>query len=61
MSRPKVSVVVEQLDEPIDIDRWVKRYVEIALKNEGVRVGGIGTDGGGSVAPIAPLPAARSR
>lgn len=61
MPRPKVTVVVERLDEPLDLERVVKRYVEIGLEIEGVRSGGMDRDGGGSVAPITPVPALRSR
>ncbi len=29
-------VVTEELDEPVDLDRFVRRYVELVLEAEGI-------------------------
>jgi hypothetical protein len=34
------SVVVEQLDEPVDVDAWVRLAVKVALRVEGVAAAG---------------------
>lgn len=40
-SAPPVSVAATEFDgPPIDIDRWVARYVEIGMRVEGVTPGG---------------------
>lgn len=58
--RRPVSISLEQVDDPLDLDRLVERYVEIALRVEGLRVGSPAPEEGRRIRPST-VTASRSR